>query len=109
MSRPVGTPNRKSTLGVNLIGPLLPDLIDFLASVALGQPGRDPMNRNPDGTPKAVDYVSIAAYDIKDRTDATKTLLSYGISKPAQAVAVTGGQDDDGNDQPVGLHITFAD
>lgn len=92
--RTPGTPNTRTQLGQKLIGPLLPDLIEYLGSVALGR------------AQQGIDVVT-GMYDRKDRLEACKILLSYGLSKPAQAVAVTGGQDEDGNDVPVGIAVKF--
>lgn len=99
--RQTGTPNKRTTLGERLIGPHLEEVIAFLAAVAKGRPQDDPKNKG------AVDVVTAFGYDTKERTDAAKTLLAYGLSKPATAVAVNGGVDEEGNDVPLGIAVKF--
>jgi len=95
--RPIGSVNKRSRRAAELFGPHVDDAIAVLKQIAAND---DVMMRLVDGK-----EVYMPASRDADRIAACKIICEYGLGKPAQPV--TGGVDDDGNDIPIGVKVTF--
>lgn len=95
--RPLGSVNKRSRRAAELFGPHVDDAIAVLKKIAAND---DVMTKVVDGR-----AVEMPAVRDADRISACKIILEYGLGKPMQPIS--GGTDDDGNDIPIGVKVSF--
>lgn len=89
-----------------LIAPILPDLIGFLSTIALGRPmsAPDPSLEGQDMVGAKLAEQQCLTASVQDRIRAADLLLSYCVTKPAQKHEVGGDEDN-----PTSILVKFVE